>query len=405
MRRFGQPTKVDSFIKSSVADFNDPVFLTFHLDFFPVRTTFQNDGIYNDNLLIGPAMLFGTESNISADRFIEEPTNGPTNRLVEYSAYQWLTDYYGGYTVPATIGSNLTPSLCLANCITGLLDLQSSPWYFQSVQGISDLWKTTHRVKEGNKKATLTFNCLESIRQPLTDIAENYRYAVYDNDRLAYRLPDNLRWFDMEIWLIEIRDIVDHGTKGLFGGGTEDDFYQYDSSKNLVRGLKTIRFRLKQCEFDFAEFLGGTGQTEFKASTEDKPFSPSFKVNVGWVEQVAVPVSEANDVHKSGLLTGAFNALSNRLSNVLSSITRLPGAIAGSVLNDIQTGIEGTALGNVYEEGGLNGISGAINKFGASITGRQAPVGPPIADLTGTRALPKPEETPIVLGNLGDVYP
>lgn len=399
---FKRTTQVDNFIKSSIADFNDPVFLTFHVDFFPVRQTFQNDGLANDSLLMGPAGLFEGHSGIGSDRYSRNSQLNNNNSYVEYAAYDWLGDYYSGVRMPSVAGGE-TPQVALGQFIVGLLDLQASPWYFQSVQGISDLWKTSHRIKEGNKKATLTFNCLESIRQPLTKIAQNYRYAVYDDYRMSYRLPDNLRWFDMEISLIEIRNIVDHGAKGLFSN-TDNDFYQYDSDDQLVGGLHMVKFRLKMCEFDFSDFLGGAGQTEFKASTEEKPFSPSFKVNVGWVEQQAVPVSEADDIHKVGLFSGVFNALNNRLSNVISSVARLPGSIAGSIMNEIQTKVENGALGNVYDEGGLNGISGAINKFGAAITGRQAPVGPDIVSRLDTDATPPPEQAPIVLGNVGFAF-
>jgi hypothetical protein len=72
-------------------------------------------------------------------------------------------------------------------------------------------------------------------------------------------------------------------------------------------------------------------------------------------------------------------------------------------MNDIQTRVEGVAMGNVYD-GGLNGISNAINQFGAAVTGRQAPVGPPTTSLLNTDTLPPPEIAPNV-SNIGDVYP
>ena len=180
---FKRTTQVDNFIKSSIADFNDPVFLTFHVDFFPVRQTFQNDGLANDSLLMGPASLFEGQSGIGSDRYSRNSQLNNNNSYVEYAAYDWLGDYYSGVKIPSVTGGQ-TPQVALGQFIVGLLDLQASPWYFQSVQGISDLWKTSHRVKEGNKKATLTFNCLESIRQPLTKIAQNYRYAIYDDYRM-----------------------------------------------------------------------------------------------------------------------------------------------------------------------------------------------------------------------------
>jgi hypothetical protein len=420
---------VDMFVKSSIFDFQDPVFLTFVVDFFPSRAQFATDGISNDNLLIGPKSFFVNNAAVDPTRYSRESsiTSEQAHSLVEYSAYDWLTDYYGvNYTtMPNSGGTGYNPAVCLGQTIKGLSILQSSPWYFQSVQGISDLWKTISRVKEGNKKTTLTFNCLESIKQPLTDIAENYRYAIYDEQRLSYRLPDNLRWFDMEISLIEIRNLVDYNT---YDKTNDYKLFKKTNDGNTVAGLKVIKFRLKMCEFDFSDFIAGSGgQTEHKISTDDKPFSPSFKVNVGWVEHQPVPLSEVNDiktVHNGdrsaselgntysnrlgqfNLFGGAAQGIANRINNITSTAMRLPGAIVGSFMNDIQTALEGKALGNVYDEGGLNGVSGAINKFGASLTGRQAPVGPPITSNLKSDIYPTLDQpTSIGNGDLGDVYP
>ena len=402
-------TKADAFIKSSLADFQDPVFLTFTIDFFPTRETYPfNDGLYNDNLLMAPMSVFKGTGDADLLRYSRSSSEFNPNKMVEYSAYDWLSDYYGtNYRKSrGTLGGNPHPKDAMISVVKGLLRLQSSPWYFQSITGISSLWGANHRIKEGNKKSGISISCLESIRQPLTDIAENYRYAVYDEDRLAYRLPENLRWFDMEIHLVESRHIVDHGAKsaGIFSifRNTSNDLFQKKNGK-VTNGLKVIRFRCKMCEFDFSEFLGTVNET--KSYIEDKAFSPSFKINVGWVEQSEVLLDDGDDIRRSNILTGAFNALTNRLSNVLSSLERLPGSILGSITNDIQTRLEGLALGNVYETGGLNGISNAINGFGASITGRRAPVGPNFADLTKSKVYETPGQPKTIRsGDIGDIY-
>jgi len=420
---------VDMFVKSSIFDFQDPVFLTFIVDFFPTRAQFATDGISNDNLLIGPKAFFLNNAAVDQTRYSRDTaiTSEQAHRLVEYSAYDWLTDYYGiNYnTAPNTGSTGYNPAVCLGKAIKGLSTIQSSPWYFQSVQGIGDLWKTLSRVKEGNKKATLTFNCLESIKQPLTDIAENYRYAIYDEQRLAYRLPDNLRWFDMEISLIEIRNLVDYNT---YDKTSEHKLFYKDNKGVTQSALKVLKFRLKQCEFDFSDFIAGSGgTTEHKISTDDKPFTPSFKINVGWVEHQPVPLSDVNDIKtvnngdtsssdlgsaysnslsQFNIFGGAAQGIANRVNGITSAAMRLPGAIVGSFLNDIQTALEGKALGNVYDEGGLNGVAGAINKFGASLTGRQAPVGPPLTSNLKSDIYPT-LNPPASIGNgdLGDVYP
>ena len=408
---YGNPlfTKADAFIKSSLADFQDPVFLTFTVDFFPTRESYPfNDGLYNDNLLMAPQAVFRGTGDADMLRYARGNDSTNPNKTVEYSAYDWLKDYYGtNYrTSRGLLGGNPHPKDAMISVVRGLLRLQSSPWYFQSLTGIASLWGANHRIKEGNKKSSITIGCLESIRQPLTDIAENYRYAVYDEDRLAYRLPDNLRWFDMEIHLVESRHIVDHGAgSGILSifRNTSNDLFQKKNG-TVTSGLKVIKFRCKMCEFDFSEFLSDVNDIKAYTSME-KPFSPSIKINIGWVEQSEVLLDDGDDIRRSNILTGAFNSLTNRLSNALSSLERLPGSILGSITNDIQTRLEGLAMGNVYETGGLNGISNAINKFGASVTGRRAPVGPSFADLTNSKVYDKPgSPKTIKSGEIGDVY-
>jgi hypothetical protein len=377
--------RTNQFIKSSTDDFQDPVYLTFRVDFFPIRQEYpQYDGLYNSS-------LFAPISTV------EEASN--QNKKVEYSAVDWLDQYYGNHSFGSgVLGNQPHPKNALLKCMYELENIQDSPWYFQSIQGIGDLWKTAHRVKEGTKKVTLTFNCLESILQPLTDVAEYYRYAIYDQDRLSYRLPDNLRWFDMVIDLIEIRDIVDYS----------GDFYQKETNGQVNQGLKVLQFRCKMCEFDFSDFLGGS-QSEHKVYTEDKPFSPSFKVNVGWVIQEMVSLQDGADFKQMNLFSGALDSLNNRLSRFMQNATRLPGALVGSVLNELQTKIDGFALGNVYS--GVNQFEQQINNVTGAITGRRPAVGPNLGGSVGSDIYPPlPNErsiranVPNNTSDLGDAY-
>ena len=96
---YGNPllTKTDLFIKSSVADFQDPSFLTFVIDFFPAREQYpRNDGLFNDNLLTAPGSVMAADSTVDISRWITSTFDQPSrNKTVEYSTYDWLGDYYG----------------------------------------------------------------------------------------------------------------------------------------------------------------------------------------------------------------------------------------------------------------------------------------------------------------------
>jgi hypothetical protein len=385
--------RTNQFVKSSTDAFQDPVFLTFRVDFLPIPEEYpKSDGLYNSSLF-GPV-----NTGTKVERLNGQPLGiFSKNSRVEFSAYDWLSDYYGNSFVGS--GELGTPAQSLLKAQVILEYLQENPWYFQSIQGIGDLWKTAHRVKEGNKKTTLTFSCLESIEQHLTDLAENYRYAVYDQERLSYRLPDNLRWFDMVIDLVEIRDLVDYS----------GEFFTRGANGQLTRGLKVLQFRCKMCEFDFSDFLGGA-QSDHKIYTEDKPFSPSFKVNVGWVIQQEIPVQEAAELRDIGMFGGALSSLSNRLSRFLQNASRLPGALAGSVLNEIQTRVDSFAMGNVYSD--VNQFEQRINNLPGALTGRRPAVGPNLGGSVGLNPYP-PAEAPREIrasipndtSDLGDAYP
>ena len=143
------PKRYKQFVKSSLSDLQDPVFLTFDLDFFPNQpdpksdwtvstTSTTGDGLWWDNLLRPPR-----KDVSSASRY----------QNVEWSAQDWLNEYGSNWT-----GNN---AKYLTNAIAKLRRLQESPWYFQSIQGVDQLWKAATRVKEGDKKVEITINCLD----------------------------------------------------------------------------------------------------------------------------------------------------------------------------------------------------------------------------------------------------
>lgn len=352
------PKRWKQFVKSSLNDLQDPVFLTFDLDFFPVRDTSGADA----------TVLFW--DGLFKDSDIED--TGNMYHRVEWSAVDWLRMYGSPWTK-----TNWT-SLQIAK--DQLQQLMDSPWYFQSITGLDSLWKAASRVKEGDKKAEITINCIDSIQQPLLKFAHNYRMAIYDQDRMAYTLPDNLRTFDMTITLFEIRDIR-------------------DDRGRLTNGLFQIRYRLQRCEFDFDQFMSGPTMTELKAYTSEQPFTTSFKIKAEWVKE-EVEYSSESDYHGLGIFSGLASTLEGRAQRFLSSAASLPGRIIGDLTNQLQTKLETALSQNVYNRS--NEVLSTNRIFG-----RRSPVGPGGGGLgvkddvyPGTDT--KPE---LNGGDLGDIYP
>jgi hypothetical protein len=350
------PRRWKQFVKSSLYDVQDPVFLTFDLDFFPPRQS--NDGemaLYWDRLFADPA------SELTGNKY----------NTVEWSAIDFLTTYGSPWT--RKYGKHLTSAK------KQLETLQESPWYFQSLMGVDSLWKAASRVKEGNKKVEITVNCIDSIQQPLLKFAEYYRKAIYDQDKLAYTLPDNLRTFDMTITLFEIRDIKD------------------DSGK-LTNGLHQLKYRLSRCEFDFDGFMSGVTSTEIKSYTQDQSFNTSFKIKAGWVTEESESSIES-DYHSLGIFSGIANTLEGRAQRFLQSAIRLPARVLGDLTNQLQTKVETAITQNAYNR---------TNEVGSTnqIFGRTSPVGPVGGQTVGDDNYPGVDVKPnIADGSLGDVYP
>lgn len=350
------PRRWKQFVKSSLSDVQDPVFLTFDLDFFPPK--YSNDGemsLYWDRLF-APA---NTDTTIN------------TYNIVEWSAIDFLRTYDSPWT--RAYANNLVAAEA------NLRLLQDSPWYFQGLIGVDSLWKAASRVKEGNKKVEITVNCIDSIQQPLLKFAENYRRAIYDQDKLAYTLPDNLRTFDMTITLFEIRDIR-------------------DNSGQLANGLHQLKYRLSRCEFDFDGFMSGPTSTEMKSFTQDQGFNTSFKIKAGWVTEESES-SLDSDYHSLGIFSGLANSLEGRAQRFLSSAASLPARLLGDLTNQLQTRLETALSQNVYNR--TNEVLSTNQVFG-----RRSPVGPVGGQSVGDDNYPGVDVKPNVAdGSLGDVYP
>jgi hypothetical protein len=120
------PRRWKQFVKSSLYDVQDPTFLTFDLDFRPVRYSTDGDmSLYWDQLFADP-----DDEKLSKNKY---------NR-VEWSAIDFLRSYGSPWTKANA------EYLVLAK--EQLLKLQESPWYFQSIIGVDSLWKAASRVKD-----------------------------------------------------------------------------------------------------------------------------------------------------------------------------------------------------------------------------------------------------------------
>ena len=92
----------------------------------------------------------------------------------------------------------------------GLLEFVSTqaPWYFQGITGLDKMHEaSTDMFKAKKYDLVLNIETLEAVDLRITQLANLYRSAIYDKAALLARVPENLRWFSMDVWVAETRNI------------------------------------------------------------------------------------------------------------------------------------------------------------------------------------------------------
>lgn len=247
-----------NFRKGIVRDhFDEPTYLTFSLDF-----TFDDGYRTDDFLAISP--LFNK-------------AEGKSQSAINYLLARGHEDKANQLAV-------------FKNLLQFLRD--DAPWYFQEVQGLDGLWKKATAMNEPMKGGVITVNTLEAVDLRITELADLYRNAIYDKQYMRERVPDNLRWFSMDIWIAEFRNlrntlppllslgsninVAGPNLAGLAGAG--------NSIGNVLENFGYIRMRCRQCEFDFSDSF--PGPQNMSVGGENRPQEKnSFKINIGWMEE------------------------------------------------------------------------------------------------------------------------
>lgn len=369
------PINVNTFRKA-IRNNEDPLYLTFFMDFSPsVADAVPEPIIFN-------SLLMDMEPQSAAAKV--ELGKAPTG--FELSTLEYLQRAYNEELTATTADG---PALYLRKFHTILNDLyQMTPWYFQSISGIADLWKKSMEVGDVGKKATLTVTCNESVDMRILQLADNYRKAIYDKASRAYRVPDNLRKFSFDLYLFEIRDIKSFQTST---GKRETSLF--------TNGAHYIKFKCKLCEFDFTDTLqGGQTAVDVKSYSEDRPFTTTFKIHVEWVaedssyQEVIATVKDpvlpptemqgragSYDESNGGIFSAALTSVSSQISRKVMDLGRVPSRVLGALTNELQVALTSKVFGNVYSGQyapvvKTGGITGAIDNV--YNTPRRAPVGP-----------------------------
>ena len=203
----------------------EPTFLTFSIDF-------NYYSILDSNLGIMSSPLFDVNTK-----------NG---------AYQYLIAR--GYNYQAD---------SLLRFLNKIRDIsENHPWFFQSISGLDTLWSAyTDMTKPfKGKDKTINIDTLESLDLSITYLADMYRRAMYDSKYMREIVPENLRRFQVDIYIAEFRNLKMDDT---------------DSDYSFFEKYKThVHYKCSMCEFDFSKSLPiKDNLTVFKPEMASNKFS------------------------------------------------------------------------------------------------------------------------------------
>jgi hypothetical protein len=383
--------KVNNFRKGSFVDpYDEPTFLSFALDF-------QFETL--NNSIMDP---------IECSPLFEKP--GGQNSAQEY------------------LGSNQSMRKDRERALATFKDIlkyltTDAPWYFQEITGLDNMWKASTDMAKGTKSTTITINTLEAIDLRITELASLYRTAIYDKQYMREVVPENLRWFTMDIYIAEARNMR-YSIPGAAGnlanamgiGGTVNALTSTVSNITEGFGLDVtstmeqfgyIKFKCRQCEFDFSKtFVGGNTMS---VGTGNNPAKGSFDIKIGYFEEEAEfyddtklydnraiseikdPWSARNRMRDAGdainsastlpFIAGARDAVKSRVQNTL-------GAIGGAISPAL-----GAAMRLISPEVATLGKGGGNEDFTSN------PATPPNGDIYPDL------QAPSEVSDLGDIYP
>ena len=319
------------FRKGIVRDrFDEPTYLTFSLD-FTLDEKFQG---YRQDDFLAVSPLFNQ-------------TEGKSQSAINYLLSRGENDKADQLAV-------------FTNLMKYLRD--DAPWYFQSVTGLDEIWKKATDMKDPMKGGEITVSTLEAVDLRITELADLYRNSIFDKQYMRERVPDNLRWFSMDIWVAEFRNLRNilpplapiGGGINVSGPNLGGVLGASNGIGNVLENFGYLRFRCRQCEFDFSDTFPGGNQMVIGGNNIETA-KGSFKIKIGWMEEENKYSSGSNTFDN---LTSA-QVRGNKWNNNGTGIDPLDNLLGGTGLSGASLDSAGSFLS------GLPGVGNKITSIGA----------------------------------------
>jgi len=206
---------------SNSGGYEDPTYLTFKLVLdlngaLPIDPEFGTppSPLFKDGNYVFDS---GSSGLFAANPFGQLAYQAANENISYYSAQGYLVEREANMISSSTgqrPGRRADILRQFKNSLTEVLE--NSPWFIQSIEGIDSLIKIERGgYVDGSSSdfntsrtsgKTLTFNCLESLDQRITALAEMYKQSTFDPVYMRELLPRNLRRFKMFIFVTEVRN-------------------------------------------------------------------------------------------------------------------------------------------------------------------------------------------------------
>jgi len=259
------------------------------------------------------------------------------------------------------------------------------PWYWQSIEGLASAWKydSFKEPYKGGDDSVLDIECLESIDLKMTLLVDLYRKAIYDNEHKRVILPENLRKFEMYIYVQEVRKFqidkyleMQNKIAAVNVPGVNNKVPTADTTIiNRNENSPYVMFLFKFCEFDpdaasetfstISMIHGDSGgfakskmSIKYELVEEPMNFYPLINATISTLApnvpaNNGIQVNKFEDAPEDDLRTAAV-----KLGQ--ASAKRLADNAAAEASSLIGAKIQGLVLGNVY--GALNDVRNALQQ-------------------------------------------
>lgn len=365
----------------------------------------------DDPTYLGFVLLFDTTSPLfkDAEGSLDDLTGGVrVGSGNSDSAYSYLLN----------IGEDARARY-LRQFVNGILQINREyPYYWQTIEGLDILWEKDtmftqdYNIYRGGDDSIININTLESIDMKITALVSLYKSACFDMKMRRAVVPQNLRYFDVDIYIQEIRKFKTVARKitDLFRN-TRNDINRIngirqnivandDENQSLINRIEngiqsqfkntselvnkntaTVIFSLTDCEFvpgNSATVFGNVSNTGPDVASQSLAWKYSDALEVSQFPQIGERIDDRGLTGQGQRLIEKFET---NLVNFVEDETlgRLRGITLGNVhgtANTIRTVANSITNANLLGSGLLDSVVGGDGSNLSPISVNQDVPGP-----------------------------